>query len=146
MSDPLVDNIERNLNILASLRKSNPSMTHIYMRRTDKDGLVIDIPVEHAEATIRLRKHWEVVASNKQMDDAVEQLFKEPEAPVELEVPPRPSEILPPAESLPPLDPPQAESNLTEAPVGLETPPVTPKAKIPNKPIAKRGRPKGKKK
>jgi len=89
-----LDNIAENLAKLAEIRLKNPSATHIYIRRCDKDNLVVDIPIDHAEFTIRNKPQWELVASNKQMDDEVEALFKEPATPVEPEVvlPPKPSE------------------------------------------------------
>lgn len=99
-------NVEENLKKLAEIREKNPSATHVYIRRCDKDNLVVDIPIDHAEFTIRNRPKWEVVSSNKQMDDVVEALFREPEElPVEVKpdyfevvdleivVPPKPSEI-----------------------------------------------------
>jgi hypothetical protein len=95
-----LDNIKENLAKLADIRKKNPSATHIYMRRVDKDNLVVDIPVDHAEFTIRQRPAWELVSSNQQMDDDVEALFREPAAPEapkeeEVVVPPKPSEEVP---------------------------------------------------
>lgn len=103
--------IAENLEKLADIRRKNPTASHIYIRRTTKDNLVVDIPIAQIEFIIRNNPLWEVVASNKQMDDAVEALFKD-EAPaadpvaapileqvldqeLELEVPPKPSEIKP---------------------------------------------------
>ena len=79
----LSDNTQDNLDKLAEIKKSNPSATHVYMRRCDKDNMVVDIPMDQAEFTIRMRKFWKLEASNKQMDDAVEALFKEPDPDME---------------------------------------------------------------
>lgn len=86
-------NVQINLEKVADIRKRNPTAKHVYIRRVGQDGLVIDIPVDHAEVTIRRHPKWEIVSSSKEMDDEVEALFKEPEQAVEeLEVPPKPSD------------------------------------------------------
>ena len=100
MTTAYPSNIEENLKKLAEIKLKNPSATHVYVRRVDKDGLVVDIPIDHAEFTIRNRPAWILVSSNKQMDDVVEALFQEPAPepvppPEEVVVPPRPSEEVP---------------------------------------------------
>lgn len=106
-----LDNVQDNLKKLADIKEKNPSATHVYLRRTDKDNAVVDVPIGQAEFTIRNRPQWELVASNKQMDDEVEKLFREPidngssseplldievdkilRFPVEIVVPPKPSD------------------------------------------------------
>jgi hypothetical protein len=98
-------NAKKNLEKLEEIRKKNPSATHIYMRRIGKDNLIVDIPMDHAVFTIRQWPLWELVASNKDMDDDLEETFDQPDEyelgkqpePVkkeeELEVPPKPSEV-----------------------------------------------------
>lgn len=63
---------------LHQIQKENPTATHVYIRRS-KDGVTIDVPVGHAELTLKNNPTWEIVSSNKQMEDEVEQLFREPE-------------------------------------------------------------------
>lgn len=74
----LPSKVEANLQRLREILEKNPSATHVYMRRCDKDNMVVDIPIDHAVFTIKNRPAWELVSSNKQMDDAVEALFREP--------------------------------------------------------------------
>jgi hypothetical protein len=86
-----ISNIEINLQKLAEIKRGQPKATHVYFRRVGKDGLIVDIPIEQAEFTIRQWPLWEITASNKDMDEAVEQsIIDAPEPPVE--VPPKPSE------------------------------------------------------
>lgn len=96
----LSNNVAENLEKLAHIRLKNPSTTHVYIRRCDKDDLVVDIPIEQAEFTIRNRPYWKLEASNKQMDDAVEKLFLEPEPVIH----PEPIEPTVPEGTLPPYD------------------------------------------
>ncbi len=98
-------NIIENMKILAEIREKNPSASHVYVQRY-KNGIDVgwvDIPIAHAEMTIRQNPAWKLLTSNKQMDDEVEKLFSD-ESTVTAEdmnsnepgdilvVPPRPSE------------------------------------------------------
>lgn len=90
------ENVMENLRRLEEIKKKEPHATHVYMRRTNKDNLAVDIPISHADFTIRNNPIWILEESNKQMDYEIEQLFLEPEVKIEspiVEVPPRPSEI-----------------------------------------------------
>lgn len=97
----------KNLDLLRDIRSKNPSATHVYIRRF-KNGIDIgwvDVPVAQAEYTLRNNPTWELLSSNKQMDDEVEKLFADDKTDVELEqgaevkpvidVPPRPSQEMP---------------------------------------------------
>lgn len=96
--------LEKNLAKLKEIKAKNPSATHVYLRRWNKDKLIVDIPMSHADFTIKNNPLWELVSSNKQMDDDIEALFSEPEDKVTVEdmakvrdgetlnIPPKPSE------------------------------------------------------
>lgn len=96
------NNIEYNIKKLAEIRASNPKATHVYFHRIGDDGLIVDVPIEeHAMTTIKQHPKWLIVASNKDMDEAVDEVFETPDAaetasdgdePQEI-IPPKPSEI-----------------------------------------------------
>lgn len=50
-----------NLEILRKYLAEHPESKFIYMRRTTIDNRVIDIPVKHAEATIKHNPLWQLV-------------------------------------------------------------------------------------
>jgi hypothetical protein len=89
--------LQGNLDKLEEIRNKHPQATHIYLRRIDMDGVVIDIPIKGAEGTIKLHPFWALEGSNIQMDDEVEKLFRQPLStlkvgvPDDVEVPPKPS-------------------------------------------------------
>lgn len=94
--------LELNKKKLIDIQKNNPGATHVYIRRfkNGKDIGVTDIPVSHALFTITNHPDWEIVSSNKQMDEDVERLFMDdmkndsgPEPEDIVEVPARPSEM-----------------------------------------------------
>lgn len=69
--------VKDNLAQLEHIKKTQPSATHIYMRRNGEDGAVIDVPIkDHAITTIMRNPLWKIVASNETMDDEVAQLFR----------------------------------------------------------------------
>ena len=70
-------NIQSNLKKLADLRLNNPGATHVFVRRVGMDNEVIDIPINGAEMTLKRHPFWEVVTTNRQMDEEVEKLFNE---------------------------------------------------------------------
>lgn len=116
MSQP--SKLTKNLELLASMRAKNPSATHVYVRRFKRGVDIgwVDIPIEQAEQTLKQNPDWELLSSNKQMDDEVEQLFNEP-APApkvdDVELPPKPSEEAPAAPAPATPAPEQAETPAT---------------------------------
>lgn len=125
----LPNNVQSNLEKLKEITESNRSATHIYLRRVGEDNLVVEVPLSHAETTIRREKAWEVVASNKEMDDVVEQIFNQPDE----------TETQPPADTMNEEEKKAAADKLAE----LETkepvvPPKPSEAKKPRKPRAKK--------
>jgi len=55
---PDTTKMQNNLKKLADLKAENPFSTHIYMRRPD--GVSVDIPMDHADFTIRQNMDWDV--------------------------------------------------------------------------------------
>lgn len=51
-------NVELNLAALNDILAESPATTHVYLRRSD--GVMIDIPLAHAEFTIRQHPDWMV--------------------------------------------------------------------------------------
>lgn len=51
-------NIADNLNELFALKASNPNATHVYVRRDDDE--LVDIPIFHAEISLRNHPRWRV--------------------------------------------------------------------------------------
>lgn len=82
-------NLESNLELLVEILK-NPAVTHIEMRRED-DSLV-DIPIAHADQTIRRQTSWIVVGGNYPQ---VELQILGEELPVTEQLPLKPSEEKP---------------------------------------------------
>lgn len=83
---------QENMEALEQIKENNPTATHVYIRRTTIDNSVIDIPIMMAEDEIKKHPEWEVVTSNKQMDDEVEALFGGEDDDPTVQVPPKPSE------------------------------------------------------
>ena len=74
--------VAENLKKLADIKQKFPNSTHVYMKRTGMDGLILDIPVDHAEFTIHQHPEWELIMSAQQMDKEIEQIFKDDIAPM----------------------------------------------------------------
>lgn len=53
-----ISNIDLNLQSLKEIQEENPATSHIYMRRDD--GVMVDIPLGHAEFTIKNHPDWVV--------------------------------------------------------------------------------------
>lgn len=106
MSQP--SKLASNLELLEKIKKDNPSATHVYVRRFNREGADIgwvDIPIGTVLVTLKQHPDWEILSSNKQMDDEVEKLFNEKDGPenpwdkdkelADVDVPPKPSEESP---------------------------------------------------
>ena len=74
--------IEENLKKFKEIKEKYPNSTHVYMKRSDMDGAILDIPMNGVEFTIHQHPAWEVVMSAQQMDKEIEQIFKDDVSPM----------------------------------------------------------------
>lgn len=79
-------NIADNLNELFALKKANPDATHVYVIRDD--GQTVDIPIFHAEISLRNHPLWRVEG----VATAAAKSTHQPLQDAEVTLPPKPSQ------------------------------------------------------
>lgn len=73
----MVSNLAEQLQKLVDIKRESPTASHVYVKRTDMNDSIVDIPMHQVEKTLRIHPNWEVMMSSQQMNREVEALFED---------------------------------------------------------------------